>query len=603
MSKSIRICILFAILFLLLTLNAFATNEEIITFEGITVEKPDVSTEIIESEDPINSVFISSRPADAVLDREAGLGIDNENVSDIMTKFSNETTVIGIDVSRHQGEINWKQVAESGVKFAIIRCGFRGTSLGVLYEDPTFDQNVKGALENGIYVGAYLYSTALNEEEALQEAYLVYNKIKDYDIKYPVYYDFEDFNPDNNRTDYMDVAQINANARIFMNYLKSKGYNAALYGSANYLKNKWESDITAEYDVWVAHYYVNKPNYSGQYQLWQYTDKAQVPGISTRVDVDVDYCYWANIKASVSTMSHIQTVGWEKTWKNDGETSGMTGKSKRLEAIKLKVNSNLTTGGIQYRTYIQENGWEKTWKKDGAISGTTGQSKRIEAIQIKLTGDISKFYDIYYRAHCQNYGWLGWAKNGECAGTEFLNVRIEAIQVKLILKSDIAHIPENSENKFIRLADVKYKSCVQKYGWMDYVINGELSGTTGQGLKIEEMSINLIGSGVNGEIEYRSHVQGIGWEADWSKNGQITGAQGQAKRIEAIQIRLTGNIADSYDIYYRTHCQNYGWLGWAKNGECAGTQGFGRRMEAIEILLIPKGHEVPNSTTAAFVDN
>ena len=119
MSKSVRICILFIILILLLTLNAFATSEETITFDGVTAQKPTVSTEIVESEDPISSVFLSSRTTDVALDTQLGLGIDNENISDIITKFSNNTTVIGIDVSRHQGEIDWKQVAESGVKFHI----------------------------------------------------------------------------------------------------------------------------------------------------------------------------------------------------------------------------------------------------------------------------------------------------------------------------------------------------------------------------------------------------------------------------------------------------------------------------------------------------
>jgi len=601
MIKLKKICFFCIILFFLLTLPIFAADEEMITFEGVTVEKPVPSNEIVESEDPISSIFVSSKITDAAMDSKAGLGIDNESISDIMTKFANTTTAVGIDVSRHQGEIDWKQVAASGVKFAIIRCGYRGTSYGNLYEDATFDQNVKGALENGIYVGAYFYSTALNEEEALQEAVLTYNKIKEYDLKYPVYYDFEDFLPDDNRTDYMSVAQINANARIFINYLRSKGYNAALYGSANYLKNKWETDITSNYDVWVAHYYVSKPNYAGQYQLWQYTDKARVPGISTKVDVDVDYSYWASWNASILSVSHIQGTGWETTWKKDGEISGTTDKSRRLEAIKLKVDATSLTGGIQYRTYVEEIGWETTWKKDGEISGTTGQAKRIEAIQIKLTGDIEKYYDVYYRVYCQSYEWLGWARNGEIAGTEFLDKRIEAIQVRLIVKN--AKEPGSRKNRYIRAVDVKYASHVQRYGWMDYAVSGEISGTTGQGLRVEGMTICLSGSNVNGGIEYRTHIQGIGWESDFKHNGQLTGTQGQARRIEAIQIRLTGKVADTYDIYYRVHCQNYGWLGWAKNGEYAGTQGFGKRMEAIEILLIPKGNETPNCTTVAFINN
>lgn len=596
MKKYLKILIIFCIFLCIFTINVFATEEgKVLSYNGITTKMPKISDEIIEEEDPIN---ISRDSAKSNFEVEAFAGIDNENVSNIISKFANTTTVVGIDVSRHQKEIDWKQVANSGVKFAIIRCGYRGTTYGGLFEDPYFDQNVKGALANGIYVGVYFYSTALNEEEALQEADLTYNKIKNYEIKYPVYYDFEDFLPDNNRTDNLDVAQINSNARIFINYLKSKGYNAAIYGSANYLKNKWEADITNNNDVWVAHYYVNKPNYQGNYQMWQYTDKAYVPGINVNVDVNIDYYYWINMKGSISGIAHVQNIGWDQTWKYNTEVYGTIGKGKRLEAIKLKANSISISGGIQYKAYVEENGWEKNWKKDGEISGTTNQGKRIEAFQIKLTGNLSKHFDIYYRAHCQYYGWLGWAKNGESAGTEFLNKRLEAIQIMLVEKNGQA--PGSSENRFRRLVDIRYNSHVQGLGWINYVVNGDLSGSTGRGLRMEAMHINLVGAGLDSGIEYKSHIQGFGWESIWKKDGELTGTQGLGKRMEAIQIRLTGKVANSYDIYYRVHSQGFGWLGWAKNGESAGTQGLGKRLEAIEILLIAKGNEVPSNTANAF---
>ena len=600
MTKLRKILILCCLLFFVFTIKIFASeNEELITYSGISTTMPKLSDDI-NGEDPIT---ISRDAEKSVTYGVAGAGIDNENISSIISKFSNNTTVVGIDVSRHQGTIDWKKVADNGVKFAIIRCGYRGLTSGGLYVDPKFEENAKGALENGIYIGAYFYSTALNEEEALQEAILTYDKIKNYNITYPVYYDFEDFLPDNNRTDYMSVEQINTNARIFISYLKSKGYNAALYGSASYLKDKWDSNITSNNDIWVAHYYVDKPNYSGNYQIWQYTDKASVPGISGKVDVNVDYYYWASMNTFVLGMAHVQGIGWDNDWINNEKIFGTTGKSKRLEAIRLKINSNKVSGGIEYRTYVEDTGWENTWKKDGEISGTSGQAKRIEAIQIKLTGDMQNFFDIYYRTHCQGYGWLDWSQNGQSSGTEFLDKRIEAIEIKLIPKNSVA--PGTTENRFVRLVDVKYMSHVQRYGWMNYVVSGNLSGTTGQGLRIEAMSIKLTksGAGVSGGIEYKTHIQGIGWESVWKRDGQLTGTQGQSRRLEAIQIILTGEVAESYDIYYRTHCQHYGWLGWAKNGELAGTQGFGKRMEAIEIRLIPKGYEIPISTTNAFIIN
>lgn len=139
----------------------------------------------------------------------------------------------------------------------------------------------------------------------------------------------------------------------------------------------------------------------------------------------------------VKYKTHIQKDGWLKFVKN-GETSGTTGQSKRMEAIQiLKTSTNNTEikGSIQYRTYVQGIGWTN-WVEDGETSGTIGQSKRMETIQIKLTDELEKYCDIYYRAHVQGYGWLGWTKNGESAGSTGISYRMEAIQIKIVEKGD-----------------------------------------------------------------------------------------------------------------------------------------------------------------------
>ena len=113
----------------------------------------------------------------------------------------------------------------------------------------------------------------------------------------------------------------------------------------------------------------------------------------------------------------------------------------------LKLQNKPMAGDIQYKTHVQTYGWQN-WVNGGQQSGTTGKSKRLEAIQIKLTGDIANQYDIYYRVHAQTYGWLGWAKNGESAGTEGLSKRLEAIQVVLVKKGGAA--PGNTANPFVK---------------------------------------------------------------------------------------------------------------------------------------------------------
>ena len=140
------------------------------------------------------------------------------------------------------------------------------------------------------------------------------------------------------------------------------------------------------------------------------------------------------VAPSVQYKAHVQTTGWESSWKKDGQPSGTTAKSKRLEGLYVKLAGGFpVSGGIRYRAKVQGAGWE-AWKKDGQLAGTTGKSKRVEVIRIELTGNMAKSYDVYYRVHVQKVGWLSWAKNGADVGSTGYNYRIEAIQIVLVPK-------------------------------------------------------------------------------------------------------------------------------------------------------------------------
>ena len=292
-------------------------------------------------------------------------------------------------------------------------------------------------------------------------------------------------------------------------------------------------------------------------------------------------------KMSVSYIVHGQDYGWEKDWKKDGQTSGTEGQCKRLEAIQIKLPDDVS-GSIEYRTHIQDIGWEKNWSKDGAKSGTEGQCKRLEAIQIKLTGEVAENYDVYYSVHAENFGWLGWAKNGEEAGTAGYGYRLEAIRIQLVTKGDKAPELVGTIKEAMKARLVGYQTHVQDYGTQAYVYDGAMAGTEGECKRMESIRMKLPSS-VNSSIQYRSHVQDIGWEKNWASNGSLSGTTGQCKRLEAIQIKLSGDVAKNYDVYYRVHAQDYGWLAWAKNGESSGTEGYAKRLEAIEVRLVPKG--------------
>ncbi|MCI7449660.1 MAG: hypothetical protein MSD68_08170, partial [Blautia sp.] len=161
-------------------------------------------------------------------------------------------------------------------------------------------------------------------------------------------------------------------------------------------------------------------------------------------ETDKPYVY-----RNVLYRTHVQDYGWQDA-KVNGESSGTTGKSKRLEAITIGLQNQEYSGDIIYTTHIQDIGWqdktEAAWKKNGAISGTSGQSKRLEAIRINLTGEMAKHYDVYYRVHAQGFGWMGWAKNGQAAGTAGYSYRLEAIQIQLVPKGEAA--PGSTNNAF-----------------------------------------------------------------------------------------------------------------------------------------------------------
>ena len=308
----------------------------------------------------------------------------------------------------------------------------------------------------------------------------------------------------------------------------------------------------------------------------------------------------ANESVMVSYSTHVQKKGWVESAYN-GESSGTTGSSLRLEGLKIQVsNIKNYSGNIEYRSHVQTYGWEKDWKKNGQISGTVGQSKRLEAVQIRLTGQLSEKYDVYYRVHCQTYGWLGWTKNGETAGSSGYSKRLEAIQIMLVDKGTGA--PGDTGYSYLSAdTGVRYQTHVQTYGWQGMKTNGYEAGTTGQSKRLESIQLSLKNQPYKGDLEYQTHVQTYGWEKDWKKNGQKSGTEGQSKRLEAIRIRLTGEMADRCDVYYRVHAQHYGWLGWAKNGEEAGTAGFSYRLESIQVMVLPKNARTFTDTTA-FVE-
>lgn len=329
--------------------------------------------------------------------------------------------------------------------------------------------------------------------------------------------------------------------------------------------------------------------------------------------------------------THIQNIGWQDYAKN-GNLSGTSGRSLRLEGLEIKIQGNDSVG-IQYTTHCQDYGW-LPWSANGDLSGTEGESKRLEAIQIRLTGTDAALYDVYYRVHAQNMGWLGWAKNGESAGTAGYAYRLEAMQIVVKKKdtpepaaiykgvngvnikypnayyakeglSPVVNGPATSNTNPVisgnDTTNIVYRTHVQNVGWQGWKYNGAMSGTSGRSYRLEGIQIKLTNCPYTGGVQYRTHIQNIGWESAYRTNGQMSGTSGRSLRLEAIELKLYGEVENYFDIYYRVHAQNVGWMGWAKNGESAGTAGYSYRLEGIQIVLVPKGQPGPAQNYGGIV--
>jgi len=235
---------------------------------------------LIKTEDQINASLEDTAVKDAAMDFEGGKDI--KRLAD--AKF-------GIDVSKWNKEIDWAQLRKEGVEFAIIRAGYRGSSSGSLVVDPYFEQNIKGALDNGINVGIYFFTQAIDEREAVEEASIVLSLIKGYDVTYPVFIDSEGAGG-NGRADNLDVPTRSKVCQAFCETIRSGGYAAGVYASKNWLNNRLDiTKFSGDNVIWLAEYRnEDEPTYGGTYGLWQYTSSGRLNGIEGRVDFNL--CFW-----------------------------------------------------------------------------------------------------------------------------------------------------------------------------------------------------------------------------------------------------------------------------------------------------------------------
>lgn len=205
--------------------------------------------------------------------------------------LGNDYTVTrGIDVSEHQHDINWQQVAASGVDFAYIRVGRRGYTEGGLFEDPYYKQNIEGALANGIDVGVYMFSQAITVAEAMEEARFILDRIGGYRISLPIVFDWEKISDDPTaRTATLEMQGRTDCAVAFCETIKNAGYTPCVYFNRNLGYYGYDLTRLLNYDFWFSLPESGFPNFYYDVDMWQYSFTDTVPGIDYPTDMNLRF--------------------------------------------------------------------------------------------------------------------------------------------------------------------------------------------------------------------------------------------------------------------------------------------------------------------------
>lgn len=200
-------------------------------------------------------------------------------------------SLLGIDVSSHQGVIEWDKVAATDIAFAMVRVGYRGYEVGNICEDTMWKTNLQGARDNGLLVGVYFFSQAINAEEALEEAEFVLELLDGVQLDLPVVFDWEPVG-DSARTAHMDAATLNACTVTYCDAMEAAGYQPMVYFNMDLSSRLLSLTQMQEegYHFWLA-MYTDRMTYPYRINMWQYSDGGSVPGISGNVDMNLYFPY------------------------------------------------------------------------------------------------------------------------------------------------------------------------------------------------------------------------------------------------------------------------------------------------------------------------
>ena len=250
---------------------------------------PEESTQATEpsstqTTEPLPSETTPTEPASLLPPNRYGKN-DFQYYGDYLKCLTGES-IMGIDVSRYQGNIDWEKVRDVGVEFAIIRVGGRTYSgNGEIYEDVNAEKNYKGATAAGLKIGVYFFAQAINVAEAREEAAYVLDRIKNWNLEMPVVYDWEYVNS-KARTANVDVATLTECTKAFCEIIEEAGYDAMVYFNPTHQESRVDLEQLMDYQFWLA-MYSDRMTYPYHIDMWQYTDQGVIPGIEGPVDINL----------------------------------------------------------------------------------------------------------------------------------------------------------------------------------------------------------------------------------------------------------------------------------------------------------------------------
>lgn len=352
----------------------------VLAFLLLNIGKKDEASGLADVQDSEESRMEDILPEDTDEDPQVDLESEEERMDVELLKVkevAGETgdITLGIDVSKFQETIDWEQVAASGVDFVMVRIGYRKSVEGEIMEDECARYNLQEAAANGVRLGAYFFSTAVNQEEAEEEAAWVCEFLKGYPITYPVVYNCEGFQEESSRQHGLTVQERTTLARVFLDKVEEAGYTGMFYAAKSELQDSlfWDTEVLEQrYRIWVAQYlpdvYPELPNpeYDGRYAMWQYTDNGTVPGIRTVVDLNVAYFGYeeaasAQEEGTAGCVEADPEVGVTFEEVNEQVTSkDVTNlRSTMDQGSDSNIAAKLRNGETCTRTGLGNNGWSR----------------------------------------------------------------------------------------------------------------------------------------------------------------------------------------------------------------------------------------------------